>query len=562
LRILDYAWNTLTNVSRADYDRIRLILDESLPRPIIGKEASGYVVKLPMPRKEREGIYSLHGLYADSEGQNWTALWRLFRASLYHAAFHVLHSNVEQYVDWARGKDRHAAVYAVSLVEDYKITVMAHRDWSPLLQDIAYANFISAMRMRDPDKQGNRSLRVAQKLLLEVWGVSTRSEPRSGEESEIVRVGNRVRSLVQRFAFGSVGAEALEEAAGTAYGLVEGGGVLTKIPSFPHTEAHSSGELFESRLVEDGKGGMARLETAYEALGVDLEKDPIAPHAAEGRDAQQALLDYEVRAGRTKERYANIVGSTKLEGIEFPRPDICSFMRTRRELAGPIRSIRDQIMQVRNVLDENQGEESGQVDMQAAMQVVASKQVRTDVFWRDQLMAKDEAWAILIDASKSISGVSIQLRGITTCLAEVANGLMREKSRWGVFAFNNTFQIVKDFDEAYTIDSKARIGGLVQGGPTYLPDALVAASRALSTRPLDSRYLVVVSDCLPTGYQGIEDELEKRIEAVSRSGVMLLGVGVQSSAVRKYFNVNCVMTTPHELMKFFVKAYMELSSLA
>ncbi|MDV3243923.1 MAG: VWA domain-containing protein [Nitrososphaerales archaeon] len=560
MRILEYAWNTLTNVSKTEYDGIRLLLDESLPRPMIGREASGYVVKLPVPRKEREGIYSLQGLYADTDNQNWTTLWRLFRASLYHAAFHVLHSDVERYIEWARGKDRYAAIYAVSLVEDYKITVMAHREWSPLLQDIAYANFISAMRMRDPDQVSNGGFRATLKLLLEVWGVSTRSEPRGDEDTEVVKVGNRVRSLVQRFVYGSVGVEALVDAAAAAYELVDSKGVLTQIPSFPHTESHSGGEAFESRLVEGRQGGTARLEGAYEALGVNLEKDQVAPHVAEGRDALQAIIDHESRATKIREHYINTISSTRLEGVEFPRADICSFMRTRSELAGPIRSIRDRIMQVRNVLDENQGEESGQVDMQAAMQVVASKQVRTDVFWRDQLMGKEEAWAILIDASKSISQASVQLRGMTTCLAEVANGLMREKSRWAVFAFSNTFQIVKDFDEAYTIDSKARIGGLVQGGPTYLPDALVTAARALNTRPLDSKYLVVVSDCLPTGYRGIEDELKKRIEAVSRSGVMLLGLGVQSSAVSKYFKVNCVMTTPHELVKFFVKAYMELSS--
>jgi hypothetical protein len=74
--------------------------------------------------------------------------------------------------------------------------------------------------------------------------------------------------------------------------------------------------------------------------------------------------------------------------------------------------------------------------------------------------------------------------------------------------------------------------------------------------------LVVVSDCLPTGYEGIEEALEDKIKAISRSGVMLLGVGVQSSAVRKHFAVNCVMNTPYELMKFFAKAYMELSSTA
>jgi nitric oxide reductase activation protein len=139
---------------------------------------------------------------------------------------------------------------------------------------------------------------------------------------------------------------------------------------------------------------------------------------------------------------------------------------------------------------------------------------------------------------------------------------MKERSRWAVYGFNDYFHVVKDFDEPYSIEARARIGGLFQEGPTYLPDALLVASKALGARPVDSKYLVVVSDCLPTGYQGIEKELEEKIKLISRSGIMLLGVGVQSSAVTKYFAVNCVMTTPYELMKFFVKGYIELSSTA
>ena len=76
----------------------------------------------------------------------------------------------------------------------------------------------------------------------------------------------------------------------------------------------------------------------------------------------------------------------------------------RSELAGPIKNVRDQLMMVRNVLDDLSGHDAGaQLDTQAVMQVMATQSPRTDVFEQLQPMYKDEAWVILIDASKSIS---------------------------------------------------------------------------------------------------------------------------------------------------------------
>ncbi|MDG6898512.1 MAG: VWA domain-containing protein [Nitrososphaerota archaeon] len=557
--LLDYAWNTFASISQAGCEQVSLTLEEPLSQPLIGKAGSRYLIRLPVPGREREGIYSMQGLYADAEGASWTPLWRLFRASVYHAAFHVLHSKLEAYRKWTMDKDRYAAVYAISLVEDFKVTEEAQHDWRALLSDIAYANYVAASRVREPEGINAEALRVAIALLREVWGVS----PVDGggrSRAGVVRAGNKVRSLVQRYAFGDRRDELLVEAAEVAYRLVDDAGLLQQIPSFPHTEAHYPAASFESEMTGGGSETARMLERAYEAMGVDMEKDPVAPHMAEATDALQSLTDCSEAMARISSRYAEAVSRTRLKAVRFPPADISSYLRTRAELSGPIRSVRDQLSMVRNVLGEDPGKESGQVDMVAAMQIIASKQARTDAFVKDELLDKDEAWAILVDASKSISQVASQLRGVTTCLAEVAKDLIREKSKWGLFAFNDTFQIVKDFDEPYSIDTKARIGGLTQEGPTYLPDALVATAKALNSRPIDNKYLVVVSDCLPTGYKGIEGELEERIKTISKSGVMLLGVGVQSSAVRHYFSVNCVTTTPYELLKFFVKAYLELSS--
>ena len=52
-------------------------------------------------------------------------------------------------------------------------------------------------------------------------------------------------------------------------------------------------------------------------------------------------------------------------------------MRVRAELAGPIKNVRDQLMMVKNVLDDVSGHDAGaQLDTQAVMQVMATAVAR------------------------------------------------------------------------------------------------------------------------------------------------------------------------------------------
>ncbi|MDG6898929.1 MAG: VWA domain-containing protein, partial [Nitrososphaerota archaeon] len=354
--------------------------------------------------------------------------------------------------------------------------------------------------------------------------------------------------------------KALLKAADLVYREVASRGRLSQIPSFPHTEAHSHDSLFSDTIVEGGS--QTSQIRAYEALGAAMDDPSDTTDLGESRDAFQALEDALNRASKIKERYERMVASTKLRGFELPAGDFAAFQRSRAGLAGPIRSIRNQLMQVKTVLDEEPGKQSGQVEMQMAMQVVASGQQRTDVFVREEPIVKDEAWVILVDASKSLNSAAFEVRGIATCLAEVAKDLMTERSRWALLAFNDRLQVLKDFEESYTIDHRARIGGLRQEGPTFLPDALEVAAKSLALRPVEAKYLVVVSDFLPTGYEGIEDELKRVVSGLGKKGVMMVGLGVQSSAVKEYFRVSSVLTTPYEMMRSFVKAYLELSAAA
>jgi len=282
------------------------------------------------------------------------------------------------------------------------------------------------------------------------------------------------------------------------------------------------------------------------------------------QEAADAYLDMQSnndRLTRIKSTYEKVAGTTRLESVNFPQGDYGMVLRVKSALSGPIANVKNQLRQVRNVLDETGGHEGGQLDVPAAMQVVASGTLRSDVFMRLENVHKDEAWAILIDASKSISSFSHEVKGIATCLSEVASDLISKPDQWGMYSFNNTFEKMKDFEEDYGITTKARLGAVTQRNMTLLPDAMRVAHGVLASKAVDIRIMVLVSDGYPTGYQGIEKKLVETIKEIAKSGTLLIGVGINSREIEEYFTVHCVLDSPYQMMKTFVKAYLELSSM-
>ena len=94
-----------------------------------------------------------------------------------------------------------AATFAVSLVEDVNIVTQARTKWAGVLPDLAYASYLSALRLADPDDIDNSPLRVATKLLLSSAGVFKSSGDRLSrdEDVEVAGIDERVRIHVEEY---------------------------------------------------------------------------------------------------------------------------------------------------------------------------------------------------------------------------------------------------------------------------------------------------------------------------------------------------------------------------
>jgi hypothetical protein len=474
---------------------------------------------------------------------------------------HLELSNFAAYSKWGRGKNPHMATFVISLVEDAIINKRIANTFPWMQPEIAYANTISFLRMRDVAELPNDSSKIMVSLLQNYNIGKVKGKPKD----DILIDAEAATSILKRLEENATFEERLD-AATKIYDAINIYGETFEVPSLLYTESHGTNDLFYEPLIPKEEEIQQTLSEALRALSTEAPSGEKLNEALQGlkeSEAQQALTawrEYEEAKSKILRGYAEVGKGTKFDDFAFPTEDYSEFQRKRELLSSPIRRILHQLRLLKNVGGEDFRQESGFVDLQEAIQVIASKSQRTDIFVREELQTREDTWSILVDASHSLSLFKGEVQGIALCLAEVARMLILDQNSWGLYAFNNKFYVVKDFSEKYDAHVKARIGGLVHGGLTYLPDAVMLAAQALTKRLEESKILVIVSDFFPAGYDSAEEKLKENIKSIEKKGIGVIGIGVNSRAVRNYVRVNCVVEEPYELMKKFTKAFMEYNS--
>lgn len=258
-------------------------------------------------------------------------------------------------------------------------------------------------------------------------------------------------------------------------------------------------------------------------------------------------------------RLARAATRTNLGSFGFPPSDLACYRQLYDEMAPQIRRMIEQARMVRNVLDESMFEQAGNVDLQVAIQALASETPRDDTFVRDEDLLKDESWAILVDASLSLGGISRELKSVSLCVAEIAKEIIGANP-WGMFAFSDEFYCIKDFSEPYDSLARSRIGGLSPGGLSHIPDAIRTCRQMLLEHAKERNYIILVSDGLPSGYADIEKELAGSIREAGTSGVAVAGIGIGSNKLKKFIPNAKMISEPSELARAFSEIYFSLSS--
>lgn len=245
--------------------------------------------------------------------------------------------------------------------------------------------------------------------------------------------------------------------------------------------------------------------------------------------------------------------------VMFPVGDYVSFSKVHSELSADIRKMSDRVRMVKNAFDENTFQQVGSIDLQLAIQAIASESKRNDIFTRDEEQLKEESWTILIDSSKSLSGSSNDLRAVSICLAETAHQILGSQP-WSMFAFSDELFCIKDFAEKYDNQVKARIGGLRTDGLSYIPDALRACCNLVKQNSNARNFLILVSDGLPSGYSHIDDEFRMAVKELKSFGIGLIAIGIGSPSLKKTVRNARLIDKPSDITKEFMQIYTGLAS--
>ena len=262
---------------------------------------------------------------------------------------------------------------------------------------------------------------------------------------------------------------------------------------------------------------------------------------------------------KIKEKLLQATRNLNFSDVLFPNCDYVNFSRMQAELSADIRKISERVRMVKNTFDENTFQELGTIDLQLAIQAIASESRRNDIFTRDEELSKEESWTILIDSSKSLSGPGSELRAVAICLAETAHTILGS-SPWGMFAFSDELMCIKDFAEKYDNLIKARIGGLKMSGLSHIPDAIRACSNLVKPYSKERNFMILVSDGLPSGYSRIEEEFSASVKELRRTGIHLIAMGLGSESIKKTIKNARVVEKPTDIAKEFMEVYMSLSS--
>jgi hypothetical protein len=562
LNFFDFAWSTVPQITKKTHTELKILFHDDLRYPYLGKDSSGFVLHIVKPKKLDENHVYFQGL--EFNLQNMThkkIIWCLFKASVYHLSMHSCTSNFSIYSKWARGKNLNLSTFVISLIEDATIHKHLQQAFSWMLPEIAYANAVSFLRMKDVKNLPSNISRIMSSVLLNC----NMRKFKGNLNDEMLTDVEAMTSILQKIGVNPTADDRIG-AAIKIYDTIAVYGEAFEVPSLLYAESHGTNDLFYEQYIPKEEEIQQLLNGALLALNAEIndeEQIKTALQSLKESEVQQAFTSWQEHENsklKILKDYIEIGKNTMFEDFEFPAEDYAEFQRRREILGGPIRRILYRLRLLKNVGGEDFRLESGFVDLQEAIQVIASKSQRTDVFMREELQTREDAWSILIDASHSLNMFKGEVRGIALSLAEVARMLILDQNSWGMYAFNNKFYVIKDFSERFDVHTKARIGGLTYGGFTYLPDAVLLAAQALIKRSEESRVLVVVSDFFPSGYENAEEKLKENIKKIEHMGIGIVGIGVNSRAVRQYVRTGCVVEGPYDLMKKFTKAFMEYSA--
>jgi Mg-chelatase subunit ChlD len=554
-----------------DYLKTRVRVNPTFGRPTIVRNEAGLDINLPVPILYEDGTTRFLGyqLPADSTGK--AKVGRLFRACVFHLTAHTLMPISDEKLISSLQTGMNLEAFARSMAHDAYVNAYISSRHPDKLPDVAFANALAISKIKPAQRIFSSSTRIMAALLSKANVGTAKGAISPEEEASVNQMAARLNLLTKDILMSFNGkelkiAEALEDVSSYIVQTLETHGPILEAPSLPHTEQHGSTSVFsQSETCEESdieNFFRKSLETLGGAVlsGSSVESYWRTEGDAEASQAFDTWYHQRAKEEKILEKLKENEEWNSFRSIEFPEEDFTEYLRARTLLRGGSRRLLDSLRVAQDALDEDPGKEMGQLDLSAVIQVIASRKPATDVFMKDEYLSRSFAWSILLDVSGSMKIKSEFARAVAICIAEATKELLMDSSSWTYFAFSDRFYVLKDASEAYSQRVRARIGGLNFGGLTYMPEAIQLAGNVLSKRVDEQRFLIVISDGWPYGYENIDAKLSRVISSLQKKGVIVIGVGVETDKVKDFFKLSSVILDAKDLIRDFAKIYVNASA--
>ena len=546
---LDYA-STLS--LQKDPLRVKILLDHNLKYPTLTQEGQIPAVRFPEPRVTDEAIEFLG--YVFPQDEKWKSrVGRLFRATVTHITTHTLME-----LPPILKTRSHPARFTENLLGDLYVDTYIAEKHPERLADLVYANALAMTTVKRSERIFLPATRIMTALMFKVSvggfkGNLDRESIKIVEEVDTKL--QETKSLFTRsLSTEEIDTDELEETAGWMVGQLRDFGPFVEIPCLPHTENASPCSIYTQPSTLEDSEIESHFLGAMEVRGRRVSDDTMASYWEKEVDYECLQVFNSTVIQRKKEakilsKLEKNLSSSRFKSIVIPPENYSEYLRTRQLIGGSSRRLLNRIVVATNFEFEDIRKKYGVLDLNDAIQVVASKSPRNDIFMRDEIMKSSFSVTILFDVSRSMKVSPMENRARALCIAEAVKDIITDSKSWAFYAFSDRLYVIKDGSEAYSRRVRARIGGVPFDGATYMPDSIIAAADFLNHNVEAQRIIFVLSDGYPYGYPDMDETLKETIETYEEQGFIIIGIGFDTDRMSKLFKYNAAVYSQKDLIK-------------
>jgi len=512
--VYDVSYQIFSEISQKEPTKFDFQISDKIEFPILNSLPKWQAL-IPLPKNVGENFFFQGYIFQDYELES-TTIWNLFLASIYHLAAHVNVSDYSIYDKWSKNKTQEICWKVINYIEDINVELFLTENYPEIFKTLSEID----KQLQKTNELSNSNSRGKTNFANFYF---------TNNVTKLSKLKNKLQTHLKEREYDKV-----ILAANILYKTHLN--LPAELPSFydhrPLTKKKTICKNLEINTTNEFKDNVVKLDELW--------------------------IKEEIRIKRLFKQYNKYGIDLNFDEITIGSENFGEYLRLTSENSLLIKKVKDQLRRINNVEDDINSYDTGVVDMQKAIQSIASRNPTIKMFDMEMPRRDSENWVIAIDTSASMKLKFDEMKKFALCLSEAANELTFAGGKWGLFTFGSKLQIIKDPDERYSQNVKGRIGAIENSGLSFIPDSIIFGTKMLNNIIGDRKYIFLISDGFSSGYPKIDEEFISAIKFAQNSSINLVGIGI-TEKVAKYFTPCFSETEFRKTISNFISAYCSLS---